>query len=218
VSRSSSDTNWFYGSLNLLREEDARFAKAMGPFDQVVSDLRGYMETGRLPVERESASWAQGLAARVRGSSRTFAKALNTLGELTKALPATQRRVAAIEVRAPETTDTRELVKSMTDALRYDPSLSASDRGYLLLGLGSLAGQAFAKSEAPHPMAAKIDKVKEMLTRAHKYKHAERAAPMIEEALEHIKRGVVDSDDFARLTVLLNGVKMALQAGDTDDE
>jgi hypothetical protein len=207
----------FYGSLELLREQEAEFVKATGPFDRVVSDLRGFLETGRMPPERKSASWAQGLMARARGTSRTFAKALSTLDQMTKSLPAVERRVAAIEVQE-QATDTRELVKCMTDALRYDPRLSASDRGYLLLGLGSLAGQAFAKSEAPHPMAAKIDKVKEMLTRVHKNKHAERAAPIIEEALEHIKRGVVDSDDFNRLTVLLNSVKEALRAGDTDVE
>jgi hypothetical protein len=202
----------------MLREEEEAFRKATGPFDQVVSDLRGYLDTGRMPVERGSASWAQGLMARARGTSRTFAKALSTLDQMTKSLPAAERRVASIEVQEPAAADTREPVKSMTDALRYDTSLSASDRGYLLLGLGSLAGQAFAKSEAPHPMAAKIDKVKEMLTRVHKNKHAARAAPIIEEALEHIKRGVVDSGDFNRLTVLLNSVEEALAAGDTDAE
>jgi hypothetical protein len=218
VSRGSRDTSGFYGSLRMLQEEEEAFRKATGPFDQVASDLRGYLATGRMPVERESASWAQGLMARARGTSWTFAKALSTLDQMTKSLPAASRRVAAIEVQEPAAADARDLVKSMTDALRYDPSLSASDRGYLLLGLGSLAGQAFAKSEAPHPMAAKIDKVKEMLTRVHKNEHAERAAPIIEEALEHIKRGIVDSDDYNRLTVLLTGVKMALQAGDSDAE
>jgi hypothetical protein len=142
-----SDTSSFKDGLAMLREEEV-FAKAApfgGPFAKCVADLRHYLDTGVIPGEPGSDGWAQNLMDRARGSSRTFTKALSDLDAMTKAAkkPA---RVVSVEARDPAGDAAAVITKSFA-ALNHDASLNADQRGRLMLGLSSLAGKMFAKSD-----------------------------------------------------------------------
>lgn len=212
------DISGFHGSLATLRQEELAATGFSADGQAVIRDLERMFKS--LPpgaIEGLSKRRAQRLADRATKPAPRFAKACRDLDQMVKAIPAVTAKVAGIKVSAPEPSQDEIAMKAIS-ALQYDPTLNAAERGSLMIALGTRVGAVFAKSEAPHPMAAKIDRVKEMLTRVHKNKHAERAAPIIEEALQHIKKGVVSSEDFNRLTVLLNSVKEALAAGDSDAE
>lgn len=216
----SNDRSGFQSSLDLLREEELRRTGFSDDGQAVIRDLEAMFKA--LPpwaletaAGREAARENRRLAEMARCKPGRMARVRRELETMAKSYAPTASRVVAIETHEqPPGQD--DIALKAINALQYDPTLNAAQRGALMLGLGDRAGAVFAKSEAPHPMAAKIDRVKEMLTRVHKNKHAERAAPIIEECLEHIKKGVVSSEDFNRLSVLLHSVKMALTEGDDD--
>ena len=167
-------------------------------------------------LETEADREAQRLQRRVRGNTARMAQFDRDLEVLAKSFaPSNAPRVVAVEVHEAPARDDGIVAKAI-NVLRHDVTISARDRGMLILALGDHAGAAFAKSEAPHPLVSRLDKVREMLERAHREGKAKRGEPIIKEALEHIKRGVVDSADFNRLSVLLSELKSALAAGDDD--
>jgi len=201
------DITGFHGSLKLLQEQDAEFAKATGAFDRTVADLRHFLDHGALPAQAD----AQGLADRALKPAKSFSKALGTLSTLVKAIPTTAKRVAGIKVQAPEP-NRDELMAKAVNALMFDASLNAAQRGSLMLAAS--AAQGFAKSEQ-HPVAAQVEAIRTSLEKA----KAERdiagpAAVYLEEALAHISHGITDADDRGRLMSLLQQLKMALGAGD----
>jgi hypothetical protein len=217
------DNSGFQSSLDLLREEELRRAGFSDDGQAVIRDLEAMFKA--LPpwaletaADREAARENRRLAKLARGNPRGMARIKRDLEIMVKALPQpTASRVVAVESHEQAPSQDAVALKAI-NALQYDSTLNAAQRGALLIALGDRAGAVFAKSEAPHPMAAKIDRVRAMLEKVHHNKHAERAEPLIAECLEHIKKGVVEAEDFNRLTVLLNEVKAALAAGDTDAE
>jgi hypothetical protein len=218
----TNDNSDFQSSLDLLREEELRRTGFSDDGQAVIRDLEQMFKA--LPpwafetaADREAARENRRLAKLARGNPGTMARVRRELETMAKSHARTASRAVAVEVREPPPSQDDLALKAI-NALQYDPNMSAHDRGMLLIALGDRAGAVFAKSEAPHPMAAKIDRVRAMLEKVHQNKHVERAAPIIEECLQHIKKGVVESEDFNRLTVLLNEVKSALAAGDTDAE
>jgi hypothetical protein len=183
---------------------------------EAIDDLdRMFKSVPAWAFETEADREAQRLHRRVHGDRRRMAEMDRDIEQMTKSFAAAAARVSAGDLRAQPISED-DIVAKAHSALRHDHTLSAHDRGTLLIALGDRAGAVFAKSQAPHPMAAKIDKVRTMLEHARKNKHAERAEPIIEECLEHIKKGVVSDEDYGRLSALLSSLKMALAAGDTD--
>jgi hypothetical protein len=216
----TNNNSGFQSSLDLLREEELRRTGFSDDGQAVIRDLEQMFKA--LPpwafetaADREAARENRRLAKLARGNPGTMARVRRELETMAKSYAPSPARVVAVETHEQAPSQEAIALKAI-NALQYDSTLNAAQRGALLIALGDRAGAVFAKSEAPHPMAARIDRVKEMLTRVHKNKHAERAAPIIEECLEHIKKGVVSSEDFNRLSVLLHSVKMALTEGDDD--
>ena len=217
-----NDHSCFHSSLDLLREEELRRTGFSDDGQAVIRDLEAMFKA--LPpwaletaADREAARENRRLARLARGNPGTMARVRRELETMAKSYAPTASRVVAAGSHEQAPSQDAVALKAI-NALQYDSTLNAAQRGALLIALGDRAGAVFAKSEAPHPMAAKIDRVRATLEKVHHNKHAERAEPLIAECLEHIKKGVVEAEDFNRLTVLLNEVKAALAAGDTDAE
>jgi len=221
VTRKTRADRDFHNSYQMLLEEEAAmgrgelFAKsepsatALGSFDKLVADLNHYLDTGSLPVQPDNG--AQEIADRAMKPSPRFSKACRDLDQMVKGIPVTAKRVAGIEITAPAPTR-RELMAKATNALMHDATLSAHDRGMLLLGVS--AAQGFAKAEQ-HPVAAQVEKIKAALEQARDTRDLSGpAATYLAEALRHIEQGITDEDDRVRLMGLLNQLKLALAAGD----
>jgi hypothetical protein len=187
--------------------------ESRGGFDGILDELHAMMN-GTEPRRRDSATASEigdhGLTAKdlldMARPNSSFAKAMRQIGtEATQMLQAHRNRAARRSA---------EVVVKAFDALRNDENLTPLARGELMIGLNNLADRVFAKA---HPMVDKIDRVKEMLDRALAEKHVGAAEPLIKEALQHIRRGVVDKGDWMRLTVLLNEIKTAIKESTTDE-
>jgi hypothetical protein len=227
--RKTRDTSGFYSSYQMLLDEEAALGRAelfaksepaastiklSADGHAVIVDLEAMFKAPPSSVfETESDRWAQRLADRATQSLPSFTKALRTLDQMVKSLPATARRVAAVQVRKQEPTQT-ELMAKATNALMHDTTLSAHARGMLLLGVS--AAQGFAKSEQ-HPVAAQVEAIRAALEKARDERDLSGpAATYLTEALRHIENGIVDNDDRNRLMGLLQQLKLALAAGDSD--
>jgi len=225
VAKRARDTSGFYGSLKLLQEQEAEFAKATGPFDQVVSDLRHFLDHGALPAQADT----QDIAARVLKPSARFTKALATLDQMTAATPVAERRASApvrfdrlkrdLDVMAKShafDTDA-ELVTKAHSHLMFNDGLNAAERGALMLGLSAAHERAFAKAQRAegHPVSLDVEKIKASLAQAQRERDITGdAAVYLTEALRHLEGGIRDQDDRNRLLGLLQQLKMALAAGD----
>jgi hypothetical protein len=205
------DTSGFYGSLKLLLQEEEAFAKATGPFDRCVIDLRDYLDTGRLPGEREADGWAQNLMARARGTSRTFAKALATLDVMVKALPAAStKRVVSVETRDPSAEPAATVAKSF-DALRNDVNLTPAARGELMLGLSSLAGKVFAKAEGVSGRLEQVRSAIALLDRAKAEHHIAEIDPLVEQIREAVRKGETEPSDLLTIESKLHEIRRHLE-------
>jgi hypothetical protein len=223
VSKKTRADSDFRSSLAML-EEDAVFAKAApfgGPFEMAVHDLRHFLDHGVLPEQAETQRWAQGLMNKAKSPVASFTKALATLDQMTAALPAAAHRASANPVRFDRFKRELEadLVLKATNALMFNDQLNAAERGSLMLGLSAAHDRAFAKAQRAdaHPVASQIEAIKTALEQARDTRDLSGpAATYLTEALRHIEQGITDQDDRTRLMSLLQQLKLALAAGDSD--
>jgi hypothetical protein len=214
------DISGFHGSLELLRQQELEQTGFSAGGQAVIRDLERMFKA--LPpeaIEAPAKLAAQRLADRAKKPAPRFSKALGDLGAMVKAIPQTAARVAGIKVAPPEPTEA-ELVAKATGHLLFNDQLNAAERGALLLGISAAHDRSFAKAqraEQPHPVAGQIEAIKAALIKARDERDLSGpAATYLAEALRHIEQGITDADDRNRLMALLQQLKLALAAGDSD--
>jgi hypothetical protein len=201
--RSTRDSSGFDSSLALLSEEDRR-ARNVIELGELFAKAIAY-ENGA--AARENAQ----LMHRCRGS-QLGARIDRDLAEIAKSFAPTKPapRASAADVTAPTES---ELVAKAHSHLMFDDRLNAAERGALMLGISAAHDRHFAKAERI-PAGAQIESVRSALERARAERDLGPAEVFVTEALATIERGIVDSDDRARLMSLLMQLRQALAAGD----
>jgi hypothetical protein len=163
-------------------------------------------------ADREAARENRRIVRMARGNPRGMTRIKRDLDIMTKALPTPAPRHRAEVAAAPTDAD---LVAKAYHHLQFNDGLNAAERGSLMLGISAAHDRGFAKAER-HPVAAQVEQVRTSLERAQRERDLGPAGPFVEEALRHIRNGIVDADDRSRLEGLLLQIRTALAAGDTD--
>jgi hypothetical protein len=151
------------------------------------------------------------LMERCRGS-QLGARIDRGLAVLAKSFPAPKAEPHPRVEAAPPESD--PLIKAES-LLRFGEGLNAAQRGELMLGISARSFAKAARADR-HPVAGQIEAIRSQLEQAQQERDLGPAGPFVEEALRHIRNGVVDADDRSRLESLLLSIRTALAAGDTD--
>jgi hypothetical protein len=211
------DISGFHGSLAMLQQEELAATGFSADGQAVIADLERMFKA--LPpgaIENFSNRWAQRLRDRAKTPAPIFAKALRDLGTMAKSYASTAAKIAAIKVTAPASMEAELVAKAHTH-LMFDDRLNAAERGALMLGISAAHDRRFAKAERSdsHPVTVQVEKIKAALEKAREERDLSGpAAVYLQEALAHIRNGIVDSDDRGRLMGLLQQLRQALAAGD----
>jgi hypothetical protein len=168
-------------------------------FDELIDELHAYRQ--RRDARRANAALAKRVAGRT-SAGETFANAAAGLDAMFKSQCV---KPILMVKRAAKPAST---IAKAFGALQSDVSLTADQRGRLMLGISGAADR-FAKSQ--HPMLDRIDEVRAKLDAALASGHAGRAEPLIQEALKLINSGRIEGADHARLSLLLSETRREIE-------
>jgi hypothetical protein len=128
---------------------------------------------------------------------------------IAKALGRTPARKPMPLIFGKATPSAADLVAKSFAALQHSETLSAADRGALMLGLSGIAGRVFSKSQ--HPAIAQVDEIKRDLDAAMQQGHADRAMKIIAAIKRTIAGGRITPGEHACLSIVLSEASQRLK-------